>query len=169
MKKIDFNFSGEKLTFETSQSLFSSAHVDNGTKFLLNSLRKNNDISYGEILDVGCGYGPLGIFLKQQNPDANVLCVDRDCLAVEFARVNAKLNSVDVDTKCGLGYEKVDGKFDLIVSNFPAKAGEKMLMNFIYGASSLLNKNGSFAMVIVRGLEKSFRNVINNDIESAPH
>jgi len=169
MKKINFNFGGEKLVFETSQSLFSSAGVDAGTKFLLNSLRKNDAISYGKILDVGCGYGPIGIFLKRQNSGADVLCVDRDSMAVEFAGRNAKLNGVEINTKWGLGYSGVGGKFDLIVSNFPAKAGANALKNFVYGASGLLKKDGIFAVVIVRRLESELLELLDDSIEVAYH
>ena len=169
MKKIKFNFSGEKLVFETSQSLFSSASVDNRTKVLLNSLRKNKDISYEKILDVGCGYGALGIFLKKQNSGAEVLCTDRDSLAVKFVERNAKINEVDVKTKWAIGYNNVTGKFNVIVSNFPAKAGLNALKDFVYGASYLLNKDGIFAIVIVSGLESDFEKVLNENIDVVYH
>lgn len=164
MKKLVFNFGGEKLKFETSQSLFSSAKVDSGTKFLLNSLRKDSNISYGKILDVGCGYGALGIFLKKQHNEASVLCIDRDSLATKFCEKNAKSNGVDIETKWTIDYQNIDDRFNLIVSNFPAKAGLNALKKFVYGASQILDDNGIFAVVIVRGLEKNMDAVLNENI-----
>jgi SAM-dependent methyltransferase len=163
-KRINFNFSKQKLMFDVSQSLFSSTNIDEGTKALLNSLRKNEKIKYESILDLGGGYGIIGIFLKKQNPDAEVECVDRDALAIEFSKHNAEVNNCKIKVYGSLGYQEVGGKFDLIVCNFPAKAGEKALEDFVYNASWHLHENGIFAIVIVKELEKEFEKSLNQDI-----
>src|SRR3989344_5359591 len=96
-KRIDFNFGGLKLKLDLSQSLFSSADIDIGTKALINSLRKDSAVKFGKILDLGCGYGVIGVFLKKQHPESSVVCADRDALAVEFAKRNSLLNECEVE------------------------------------------------------------------------
>lgn len=166
-KRIDFNFGGLKLKFDLSQSLFSSADIDLGTKALLNSLRKDSGIKFERVLDLGCGYGVIGVFLKKQNPESSVVCADRDALAVEFAKRNALLNECEVECLGSLDYSTFSGKerFDLIVCNFPAKAGTSALKRFLYNASLHLNKEGVFAGVVVKELETELKEVLNNTEE----
>jgi 16S rRNA G1207 methylase RsmC len=159
-KRIDFKFSKQELQFDVEQSLFSSYGIDNGTKALLNSLRKNETIDYKKVLDLGCGYGPLGIFIKKTKPEAKVLCTDRDALALEFTKHNASLNKVEVTTQAALGYCGVKGKFSLICTNFPAKLQRQGLESFVYGASSRLTKNGILAIVIVNELDQDMQEII---------
>ena len=91
-KRINFNWSGISTSFDSSQALFSSVDIDVGTQALLNSLRKNKAIDYSKVLDLGCGYGVIGIFLKKQDLSREVVLSDRDMLAVEFSQHNALLN-----------------------------------------------------------------------------
>ena len=80
-KRIDFNFGSQKLVFDLNQSLFSSYNIDEGTKILLNSLRKNKEIKYDKILDLGCGVGIVGIFLKNTNTGTDMNFVGQPGLA----------------------------------------------------------------------------------------
>lgn len=159
-KRINFNFQGQKLLFDTSQELFSFAKVDDGTKELLNSLRKNPSINYRRILDFGCGYGIIGIFLKKIYPESEVLCSDRDSLAIDFAEHNAKLNEVKLQTITSLDYNHIYEKFSLIVCNFPAKLEKEGLKYFISESSQHLDKNGELAIVVVKELAEELENII---------
>lgn len=163
-KRIEFNFSKQKLKFDLNQSLFSSTGIDEGTKILLNTFRKNPDIKYENLLDLGCGYGIIGIFLKKQNPQSHVTCVDRNSLATEFTKHNAKINNLEVDTIPSLGYNSLNKKFDFIVTNYPAKAGINALKDFVYNAYKHLNPNGIFAIVIVKELREDFKKILNDKI-----
>jgi len=165
-KRIEFNFSGLKLGFDVSQSLFSSFQIDIGTQALLNSLRKNTAINYDTILDLGCGYGVMAIFLKKQNPNSEVYATDRDVLAVEFTKHNAKLNNCEVHAFTGLDYSNIENgkKFDLIICNFPAKAEINGLKRFVYNASEHLSEEGIFALVIVKELEDDFKKILRDEI-----
>jgi methylase of polypeptide subunit release factors len=162
-KRIRFNFSRVSLNFDVNESLFSSYDIDVGTKALLNSLRKNKTIDYSKILDLGCGYGPLGLFLKAQDPNRVVHLIDRDSFAVEVACHNAKLNCLDVVIYPSLDYEEVKDKFSLIITNFPAKMEKKGLQTFVYGASSKLIFGGVLALVVVKELSQSLELILNNE------
>jgi len=161
-KRIVFNFSKVSLQLDLSESLFSSFAVDLGTKALLNSLRKNDAIDYSRILDLGCGYGPMGLFLKAQDPSRVVHMVDRDALAVAFTSHNAELNNLHVTVYPSLDYEQAEGKFSLIVTNFPAKTGTKGMEAFVYGASTHLASDGVLAIVVVRELTAALEHVLDS-------
>lgn len=152
-KTISFNHSGLRTQFAVNPSLFSSSHIDHGTQILINSLRKNTTIDYQSILDLGCGYGALGIFLKKQDPQRQVCMTDRDALATTFAAYNGELNEVEVETFPTLDYHGLINQFSLIVTNFPAKLEKNGLQLFIAGASRHLQPKGSLAMIIVSELQ----------------
>lgn len=162
-KRISFNFEKQKLIFDSSRLLFSFAKIDDGTKTLLNSLRKNPELNYKKVLDLGCGYGVMGIFLKKSHPESEVLCADRDSLAVEFAEHNAKLNNTKIRTKSSLDFEDIDNKFDLIMCNFPAKLEKNGLKYFIDKSSMFLEKNGELVLVIVKELNAEMDEIIKNE------
>lgn len=161
-KRINFNFGGQKLIFDTSRELFSFARIDKGTVELLNSLRKNEKINYDDVLDLGCGYGPIGIFLKNKFPGSSVVCSDRDSLAIDFATHNASLNRVEIRTILSLDFENINKKFSLIICNFPAKLEKNGLEHFIAKSSEHLEKNGTLAIVIVKELEKSMSEILSS-------
>jgi len=162
-KRINFNFEKQKLIFDTSQELFSFAKVDEGTKELLNSLRKNLKLNYENVLDLGCGYGPIGIFIKKKYANSNVLCTDRDSLAVEFSGHNAKLNNVKINSEPFLDFENIKEKFSLILTNFPAKLEKEGLEYFISRSSEFLEKEGTLALVIVKELEIFMEEILKNE------
>lgn len=165
-KRIVFRHSRVTSYFDVSQSLFSSFEIDVGTKTLLNSLRKNKSIDYQRILDLGCGYGPIGIFLKKQDSSRVVEMVDRDLLAIAFSKHNAALNGTDLHIYPGLDFDSTVNKFSLICCNFPAKLEEIGLNIFLTGASEHLIPNGILATVVVKELHQSLMALINNwDIE----
>jgi len=163
-KRVNFNFSSVSLRLDLCESLFSSFAVDLGTQALLNSLRKDEAIDYSRTLDLGCGCGPVGLFLKAQNPSREVHMVDRDALAVEFASHNAALNRLEVSVYPSLDYEQAEGLFSLIVTNFPAKMAPKGLAAFVYGASNRLSEDGVFAVVVVRELAEELDSILGNEV-----
>lgn len=165
-KRINFNFEKQKLIFDTSRELFSHADVDQGTKEVLNSLRKDPKINYKKILDLGCGYGIIGIFLKSIYLGSEVICSDRDSLAVDFTKHNAELNSVKIEAVPSLDFSKIKEKFSFIITNFPAKLEKQGLENFIFKSSQHLEKNGTLAIVVVKELKEEAEEILKNeDIE----
>lgn len=168
-KSIPFKYEGEDLVFRVSQDLFSSQIVDYGTQRLLRTLSTEKLNRFNKALDLGCGYGPIGIALKKINPKSRVHMVDRDALALEYGRQNAKLNKITGLRIYGsLGYDNVDDRdFDLIISNIPAKAGEQVLSHVLLDARLYLRPNGHMAIVVVDAILKYVSGVLesNKDIE----
>lgn len=106
-------------------------------------------------LDIGCGYGPLGLALKAADPSLELHMVDRDALALHYAAANAVSNDLDsVEVYRSLGYDDVGSRdFDLIVMNIPAKSGERAIEHFLTDAQWRLAPGGKVAVVAVSSLE----------------
>jgi 16S rRNA G1207 methylase RsmC len=153
-KVVAFHGWKQELLFRTSQSLFSSHDVDVGSRFLLRSIVEAGYPPPQKILDLGCGYGPLGLTLKALHPQSAVSLTDRDVLAVDYTRQNAELNSLTgVEAYGSLGYDDVkENDFDLIVSNIPGKAGEPVIAYLLREAQYYLAPGGIAAIVIVSPL-----------------
>lgn len=162
-RQIVCRFSGEKIILDLSLGLFSSAGVDAGSLLLLKTIAKKIDLgNLSLILDVGCGVGTLGLSLAKRCPNAVVLMVDRDELAVAFTRHNANLNRLkNTQTASRLMLEGPHSdSYNLILSNFPAKAGEPVLRDYLQHSLSLLKPRGTAAIVIVYTLAKLCREII---------
>jgi len=147
-KDITYFFQGEKFTFDAGNTLFSTSEIDHGTDVLLRSIVTNNPKT---ILDVGCGYGPIGIILAQ------VVMVDCNLLAVRYTKQNIEKNAVRNATVFGsVGMEAVlDKTFDLIVSNIPAKIGDDAItQDFILTPYEHLNLGGELWIVVVNALNR---------------
>ena len=154
-KRIDFRFMREELHFDLSQSLFSSADVDIGSRFLLRTITQNMEIvEIASLLDIGCGVGVLGLSLKKANPALRLVAQDRDALAVVFTAQNAALNELEVvSVQGGLAFAEIDDqKFDLIVSNLPGKAGPAVLQAILRRVPAHLSEAGRAAVVVVKPL-----------------
>ncbi len=165
-KEVAFRYHGCDLSFYLSQGLFSSYSVDAGSALLLKLIAKSG-IGEGKerIIDVGCGTGVLGLSLKKKHPRADLTLQDRDALAVLFSKASAQRNNLlpedaeEIDTlhfSGGLAFEGLDdAHFDLIVSNWPAKAGAPVLKEFFAQARSRSAAAGAhLAMVIVQPLKE---------------
>lgn len=148
-KNVNYRYKGEELIFRVSQSLFSSQDIDLGTRRLLQAVVAEN-IPYSKVLDLGCGYGPIGISLKKTNKNAVVHMVDRDALAVEYSKLNSKENGVETSVFVSLGYDGVTATdYDLVISNIPAKVGGPILRHMLDDAKYHLTPNGTVAIVVI--------------------
>jgi 16S rRNA G1207 methylase RsmC len=117
-------------------------------------------------LNIGCGYGVIGISLAKKFTVAKVIGVDRDLLDVKYSNHNAKLSKVENFTAIpSLGIEAVkDQKFDLIISNIPAKINESAIEEeFIFAPLSILNEGGEYWVVIVNDLNRYFIKLKHQD------
>lgn len=138
----------------TSQSLFSSNTIDIGTNLLLRVIAAHTDGKPGVCLDLGCGYGPLGLSLAASGLAKTVELVDRDALAVDFAALNATENGLtQVEAHKSLGLDDAaEASYDMIVSNLPGKAGSDVIRHFLSAASARLAADGEFWGVVVNPL-----------------
>lgn len=131
--------------FLTDNGVFSKSGLDFGTRSLLESLSlKNNK---GNVLDFGCGYGPIGIFLAKTT-NLNVDMIDINKRSVLLARKNASLNNVIVNVFESDIYSNISKKYEYIISNPPIRVGKKILYEILFGAKEHLNKNGELWIVI---------------------
>lgn len=150
----DWNFElmGNQFQFETDNGVFSKHTVDFGSRTLLNALEKSQTLSdfHGKLLDVGCGYGPLGLAIAKKYPQAKVEMVDVNNLALELAKKNAQLNQIQnaVIYQSNV-YDQVQAHdFDAIISNPPIRAGKKIVHQILSGAAEHLVENGTLTIVI---------------------
>lgn len=134
-------------------SLFSGTSIDEGTMLLLENIRLPEE---GVVLDVGCGYGAIGVVVARLNPRLRVYMTDINPLAVKVSRQNARLNGVEgrVVVLRGDRYEPVGGlKFDAIYSNPPLSAGMQVVKDIVLGAAEHLKGGGHAQFVLARGGE----------------
>ncbi len=153
-KEITYPFKGINLTFDVANELFSTFAIDHGTDMLLRHIVLKNPKT---ILDLGCGYGPIGITLAKTNPNSQITMVDTDLLAIKYANNNIRKNNVSNAKALGsVGVENLENeKFDLVVSNIPAKIGDKAIIEeLILKPYKLLNENGEYWIVIVNALNR---------------
>lgn len=153
-KEIVYPFQGEKFKFEVANTLFSTFEMDHGTDVLLRALIPNSPKT---ILDLGCGYGPIGIILAKKNPQAQVAMLDVNLLAVRYTKNNIEKNNVKNATVTGsVGMEQVMKKtFDLILSNIPAKIGDEAItQDFILSPYKQLNPGGELWIVVINALNR---------------
>ncbi len=151
-KDIIYSFEGKTFEFGVTESLFSTFNIDHGTDILLRSIASDNPKA---ILDLGCGYGPLGIMLASKYPESSVTMTDRDLLAVRYSQINVERNNIKNATVLGtLGFEQIKSQsYDLIVSNIPARIGEDAITSeFFLEPTKHLNVSGTYWFVIITAL-----------------
>ena len=137
---------GRKFDFHTADGVFSKGSLDYGTAVLLEAFYKAHK-SAGALLDIGCGYGPVGISAASIL-GADVTMRDINSRAVTLARKNAQQNNVTADIAQGDGYEGVGQKFDIIITNPPIRAGKKTYYPWVEQAPEHLNSGGEFWAVV---------------------
>ena len=143
--EIKVKIKNTDLTFITDNGVFSKHGLDFGTRSLLENLPIQ--VLKGDILDFGCGYGPIGIYLKK-NVSANIDMLDVNERALNLARKNAEINNVSVNIFQSDLYTNVTKKYDYIVTNPPIRVGKKTLYKILFEAEKHLKQNGQLLFVI---------------------
>lgn len=142
IRKVIIN--NKEFSFITDNGVFSKKGLDYGTRVLLSCIP--NDIS-GSVLDIGCGYGPIGIYIsKIYNivPDM----IDVNERSINLAIENSKLNKVFTNVFISDAFEKIDKKYDYIITNPPIRVGKEKLYEILFGSVNHLKKNGKLYFVI---------------------
>ena len=135
---------GQKMAFLTDAGVFSKKMVDFGSQLLLKCL----EVNQGEtVLDVGCGYGPLGLSLAKAY-GVQATMVDINNRALDLARQNAERNKVETTIFQSNIYEQVKGKFDHVISNPPIRAGKQVVHEIIVKSKDFLETGGDLTIVI---------------------
>ena len=143
---IEVNLLGNDLRFITSSGVFSKKRIDPGTELLINNAILPNK---GVILDLGCGYGAIGIAIKKAYPLLRVILTDINKRAVMLARKNAELNNVSIEVYQGFLFDALPFTkpfFDSILVNPPISAGRDLCLRIIDESYEWLKK-GSLQLV----------------------
>lgn len=160
--EFDADLGGVHLRLCSTWGLFSPRQIDDGTALMLRYL----DVSPNEqALDLGCGYGPLGLAIAKKAPQGFVHLVDKDFVAVEYANKNAKINHIHnckAYLSNGLAHVPSDAKFSLVVSNIPAKVGKELLNILLWDIKERLNPGGRVMVVTISGLREFMKRNFND-------
>lgn len=148
LRVIDYHLAGIDLKLTTDAGVFSKNRVDYGSGVLIRNMREENPVS-GNILDVGCGYGPIGLFAAKKWPDRQVDMVDVNERAMDLARKNAEVNGVtNVNIFASSVYENVDKQYAMILTNPPIRAGKNIVSEILEKSYEHLLVGGKLLVVI---------------------
>lgn len=149
IRTIRYTNGAFSLVFNSDNGVFSKDHLDFGSKLLIETMIKNldNTDKNKSILDVGCGYGFIGISLAKML-NSKVVMVDINKRAIHLTNMNIKENKVNAQAFESNIYENVKEKFDVIVSNPPIRAGKNIVLEILERAHEFLNINGELWFVI---------------------
>ncbi|MDD4779735.1 MAG: methyltransferase [Tissierellia bacterium] len=148
--KFDWNIGDERFYFYTSNSVFSKNGVDFGSMLLIETVLNENKDFAGKILDMGCGYGPIGISIAKLIDKSFVTMADINERAIELANMNAIENKVQDKIKIinSPSFGNINENYDIIVTNPPIRAGKNIVFSFYEGAYEHLNIGGKLYVVI---------------------
>ena len=146
IRTIDYQYSDFVLSFSSDNGVFSKDKPDYGSRLLIENFLKHID-KKGNILDVGCGYGLIGITLAKVL-DTHVDMCDVNKRAVHLTRMNIKKNKVDGNVFESNVYEHVIDTYDYIVTNPPIRAGKDIVLQILEGANNYLHPEGELWFVI---------------------
>ncbi|MFD2760763.1 class I SAM-dependent methyltransferase [Lentibacillus juripiscarius] len=167
-KKWKYQLRGKDYTFESDYGVFSRNEIDYGSKLLINRFEEPD--AAGDVLDLGCGYGPIGIAVADNFGNRHVVMSDVNERAVALARKNAELNRVD-NTEVVLSDQfsnLVGRQFASILTNPPIRAGKRIVHQMLEDSRNALLPQGQLWAVIqkkqgapsaLRKLEDLFKSV----------
>lgn len=145
---VNYHLSGINLNLTTDAGVFSKNRVDYGSGVLIEQMLEQ-DLPGGNILDVGCGYGPIGLFAAKKWPDRQVDMVDVNERAMDLARRNAAANGAgNVNIFASDRYQEVSGQYAMIVTNPPIRAGKAIWSSILAEAKGHLTDGGILLVVI---------------------
>lgn len=145
-RSFDYYFGNEKFIFTTDNGVFCKENVDYGSYLLIkNTFRQALG---NRLLDLGCGWGPVGIIIKRFNPDIEVTAVDVNSRAVQLTNLNAVQNKTLIKACLCTDILTLNLLFDSIILNPPIRAGKVVIYDLYDKAYHTLRENGSLYIVI---------------------
>jgi 16S rRNA G1207 methylase RsmC len=153
-QQIETSLLGESLQFVSTWGLFSPRQIDEGTELLLSLLELQDN---EQVLDMGCGYGPIGLSIAKAQPSAQVHLVDRDYLAIEYTKRNAARNNITnfaAYESNAFSNVPLDLPLTLVMSNLPAKVGNELFYTAFCDAYDRLQPGGRIMVVTINGLRQ---------------
>jgi 16S rRNA (guanine1207-N2)-methyltransferase len=157
---------GKTMQFTSTWGLFSPEKLDDGSLMLLDHMEfRKADSS----IDLGCGYGILGMTAARECPEGQHLLIDKDFVAIEYAKKNCfdnRLTNTEVQLSNGFRHVDPARRFDLVMSNLPAKASKEQHYLYLLDAYNAMNSGGRFYVVTINGLrefmQRTFKEVFGN-------
>ncbi|MFU8793448.1 MAG: class I SAM-dependent methyltransferase [Acholeplasmataceae bacterium] len=147
VENYDVKINETSLRLFTDRGVFSKSGLDYGTRFLLETLVIEPHMVH--VLDMGCGYGPIGLYLAKTYPFLHVDMADVNTRALDLVNENIKTNQVDnVRVFESDLFENIKGQYDMIVTNPPIRAGKKVIFKLYEDAHHYLKDDGTLAVVI---------------------
>lgn len=162
---------GRDYIFETKPGLFSKDKIDDGTRLLVESIHMSEALTSVKnpvLLDLGCGYGVIGIVAANLAKSGKVYMVDTDIRAVKCAKINAKLNLLEnTETLASDGFEQLESiMFDLVLSNPPTHLPKDVILEFLEGGKAHLKQDGKLYFVTERRIKpfikREFERIFGN-------
>ncbi len=156
---------GHRFVFHTTWGLFSPRGIDEGTRLLLDHMEVRPD---ERAIDLGCGYGPIGMAIARSVPQGDCLMVDKDFVAVEYANANLARNGItNAEAMLSDGLRHVPPRrFTLAATNLPAKTSKEHYYLFFHDIKERLEPGGRCYVVVISGLrrfiERAFVEVFGN-------
>ena len=146
-REIEYEVAGNHFKFITDNGVFSKNHVDIATSFMLKTIL--GEVK-GDVLDVGCGYGVIGITVAKNSNVSSVTMLDVNHRALELAKRNAEKNKVSDKIKIveSDGFEKINENYDAIITNPPIRAGKSVIYKMYEDAKEHLKDGGALYLVI---------------------
>ena len=159
-KQIKYTYHGKEIIYTVDLGVFSKDRVDFGSNLLLQSLPI---FTCENILDIGCGYGTIGLSISKVYDNTNVMMCDVNKRAIELTRNNILLNKINnakvIESNV---YENILDKYDVIITNPPIKAGKKVILEFLINAKIHLNDDGRLWFVMRKDQgAKSIQKMLN--------
>lgn len=154
---FEATLAGQRLVFHSTWGLFSPRRIDDGTRMLV----AKAEVGSGDVtLDLGCGYGSIGLAVAALAPAGKVHMVDKDFVALEYAAKNASLNgltNVEIYPSNAFSAVPADVGFDNIMANLPANVGKELLTIILRDARAHLKRGGRLYVVTIAGVRRFIR------------
>lgn len=170
-KLIEFNFNNKKYNVYSDNGVFSKDRFDYGTRLLLESIDINN--LCGNVLDLGCGIGVVGLILGTINKNINIDMADINERAIDLAKENMLLNKVKGNVFISDVYSNINKKYNYIITNPPIRAGKEVVRKFLLVGYDYLTDDGTLYFVMrkdhgvksmIKELENKYMvNILNKD------
>lgn len=163
-KENKVKINGTEFIFYTDNGVFNKKGLDYGTRLLLENIDLSNKSIF---LDVGCGCGPIGIFISKQDKNYTVDMIDVNERAIELVKKSKIINNINnINIFKSNSYENINKFYDMIITNPPIHAGKKVVYDIISNAKNYLNINGELWIVIrkdqgAKSLIKDFSSIYN--------
>ncbi len=150
IKTIEYFINEDKLEFLTNNAVFSKSYVDFGSDFLNKYIIENVPNEKKRLLDVGCGYGAMGLTIGHFLDNLDLTLVDINERAVELCKENAatNLSHTNINIITSDKFENVTGTFDIAVTNPPIRTGKQNIYAIYEGCYEHLTSGGELFVVI---------------------